>query len=160
MNNGTNSDYYNSLMKRTPIGLGEDNQLGQESMLKSSTTPEVDFSKKTLSEQMLQPAQKFEDIGGQDITKTSTPMDWKGGGTAAAHAAATGGSGTDILAAGLIGTGNPIAIGAGLGLAALSSGKKARQARRMQEYENAVAKANQRRSSIENLANIGERLSV
>lgn len=86
--------------------------------------------------------------------------DWKGGGTAAAHAAATGGSGTDILAAGLIGTGNPIAIGAGLGLAALSSGKKARQARRMQEYENAVAKANQRRSSIENLANIGERLSV
>lgn len=159
MNNGANSDYYDSLMKRTPIGLGEDNQLGQESMLKASTTPEIDFSKKTLSEQM-PPAKKFEDIGGQDITKTSTPMDWKGGGTAAAHAAATGGSGTDILAAGLIGTGHPVAIGAGLGLAALSSGKKARQARRMQEYENAIAKANQRRSSIQNLANIGERLSV
>lgn len=150
---------YAAALKKRPINGFQQPMLGEDTLIEATTTPEVDFSKETLSEQM-PPAKKFEDIGGQDITKTSTPMDWKGGGTAAAHAAATGGSGTDILAAGLIGTGNPIAIGAGLGLAALSSGKKARQARRMQEYENAIAKANQRRSSIENLANIGERLSV
>jgi hypothetical protein len=150
--------YLESLKKVNQNALSP--QMGEESMMNMSTAPEVDFSKKTLSEQMPQ-TKSFEELGGTDVAKEqSTPMDWKEGGVAAAKTAAQGGSGADVLGAGLVASGNPYAIGAGLGLMVLSSAQKAKQARRMQEYENAVARADQRRKSIENLANIGQKLAV
>lgn len=159
MSNGLNPLYAAALKKR-PIGLGGD--LGEESMMSASMTPQVDFSKETLGEQMLKPTKTFEDIGGTDVTKEtpSTPMDYKSGGLAAAKTAAQGGSGADVLSSGLIATGHPVAIAAGLGLATISSAQKAKQKRRNQEYERAVLIADQRRKSLENLANIGQRLSV
>jgi hypothetical protein len=150
--------YKAALMKRN-VGLGEG--LGMDSMSNSALTPEVDFSKSSLSEQSPVANKSFEDIGGTDVSKESSPsMDYKSGGLAAAKTAAGGGSGADVLGSGLLATGNPYAIAAGLGLMTISSAQKAKKARRMQEYENAVAKANARRASLENLAQIGQRMAV
>jgi hypothetical protein len=151
--------YKAALMKRN-VGLGEG--LGMDSMSNAALTPEVDFSKSTLSEQLPGANKSFEDIGGTDVSKEapSPSFDYKGGAVAAGKTAAKGGSGADVLGSGLIATGNPYAIAAGLGLMTISSAQKAKQARRMKEYENAVARANQRRSSLENLAAIGQRLAV
>ena len=151
--------YKAALMKRN-TGLGEG--MGMDAMSNAAITPEVDFSKSTLSGQLPEANKSFEDIGGTDVSKEAAApsMDYKSGGLAAAKTAAGGGSGADVLGSGLIATGNPYAIAAGLGLMTISSAQKAKKARRMQEYENAVAKANQRRSSLESLAAIGQRMAV
>lgn len=77
---------------------------------------------------------------------------------------AAGGSSTDVLASGLTGAGaataNPYLVGAGLGLTALSSITKGKNARAAQEYEAEIQKYNQRQQAIARMAQIGQGLKA
>jgi hypothetical protein len=80
------------------------------------------------------------------------------GGLGAANAAASGGGKEDVLAAGLMSTGNPYAIAAGLGLKTLSTINKGKNDRMMAEYTADVANADKRRSMYEKAAQLGQNM--
>lgn len=67
-------------------------------------------------------------------------------GVAAAQSAISGGGAEDVAATGLIATGNPYAIAAGLGLSAFSANQKAQQAQKQAEY---MAKLQHQQKMIE-----------
>lgn len=138
-------------MKRS---IGTDNPMDQ--LQTASSAPEIDFSKDTMAEQMPQ----AKTVGGEDAKVGQTPMDAKAGGMGAAQTLAKGGSAEDAAAAGLIATGNPVAMGAGLGLMTYSTIQKKKQERKQQEYEAKLKRAEARRSAITNLANIGQNLKA
>jgi hypothetical protein len=81
-------------------------------------------------------------------------------GSGASGAAAKGGGVEDVAAAGLLATGNPVGIGAGLGMMTLSAVNKQKQANRQAEYENKVREQQIRQDAINNLAHIGQGLKV
>ena len=95
--------------------------------------------------------------GGANAALNNTSgMDYKAGGIGAAATLAKGGSVGDALGTGLVSTGNPYAVGAGLGLMALSSIQKAKQEQKQEEYKNKLAQVEARRSAIDRLAQIGQ----
>jgi len=145
------SEYFNRVKKNK-----FDEGLGSDTMQQSATSyPSVDFNKPTLGEQMLESSKTYEDVGGKDVNESpSSSLDLKSGVTQAGVAAAKGGSGADVLGSGLIATGHPAAIAAGIGLMALSNVQKNKQARRNLEYQEAVKATNQRRENYLNLANL------
>jgi hypothetical protein len=122
----------------------------------ASYAPEIDFSKDTLAEQ----APTAKTIGGGDAPSPSGSMDTKAGGMAGAQTLANGGSKEDAMAAGLMATGNPYAMGAGLGLMAYSTVEKKKQERRNAEYQAKLKQAENRRSAINSLASIGQNLKA
>lgn len=143
--------YPDTIMKRQ---IGLDSPMDQ--LQAASSAPEIDFSKDTLAEQMPQ----AKTVGGEEVKAPGAGMDVKAGGMGAAQTLAKGGSAEDAAAAGLMATGDPIAMGAGLGLMTYSTIQKNKQARRQQEYEAKLKQAESRRSAITNLANIGQNLKA
>ena len=99
-------------------------------------------------------------VGGEDVKAPGAEFDAKSGGMGAAQTLAKGGSAEDAAATGLIMTGNPVAMGAGLGLMAYSTVQKNKQAKRQQEYEAKLKQAESRKSAITNLASIGQNLKA
>lgn len=144
-----NSRYQNYIMKR-PIGI--ENTMDQ--LQAASSAPEVDFSKNTLSEQI--PEAKT--VGGEEVKTPGAGMDLKSGGMGAAQTIAKGGSAEDAAASGLIMTGNPVAMGAGLALMAHSTIQKKKAEQRQQKYLASLQQAQSRKEAISNLANIGQNL--
>jgi hypothetical protein len=143
--------YQDSIMKR---GIGTDSPMDQ--LQAASSAPEIDFSKDTMAEQMPQP----KIVGGEDIKTPGADFNAKAGGVSAATTLAKGGSAEDAAAAGLMATGNPYAMGAGLGLMAYSTVQKKKQERKQQEYEAKLKQAEGRRAAITNLASIGQNLKA
>jgi hypothetical protein len=147
---------YQAALKKRPMA-----GLGGTSLYESAMTPEVDFSKDTMMEQAPE-SKSFEEVGGEDMTgkAPAAKMDYKSGGVAAAKSAAKGGSAMDVAGAGLMATGHPAAMAAGLGLMTISGAQKAKQAKNEQKYKEAVARAEAKRSSLETLSGLGQRLAV
>jgi len=146
--------YPDTIMKRQ---IGLDSPMDQ--LQAASSAPEIDFSKDTMAEQMPQ----AKTVGGEEVKApgaAGTGFDAKAGGTGAATTLAKGGSATDAAAAGLMATGNPYAMGAGLGLMAYSTIQKKKQERKQQEYEAKLKQAESRKSAITNLASIGQNLKA
>lgn len=143
---------YEDLLKKKSIGL--DSPMDQ--LQAASSAPEIDWSKDTLAEQM--PAPKA--VGGEEVKAPGAGFDAKAGGMGAATTLAKGGSAEDAAATGLIMTGNPVAMGAGLALMTHSTIQKNKQARRQADYEAKLKQAESRRSTITNLANIGQNLKA
>jgi hypothetical protein len=143
--------YPDTIMKRQ---IGLDSPMDQ--LQAASSAPEIDFSKDTMAEQIPQ----AKTVGGEEVKAPGAGMDVKAGGMGAAQTLAKGGSAEDAAATGLIMTGNPVAMGAGLGLMAYSTVQKNKQAKRQQEYEAKLKQAESRRSAITNLANIGQNLKA
>lgn len=77
---------------------------------------------------------------------------------------ASGGNAMDVAGSGLMAggaaTANPYLVGAGLGLTAMSSITKGKNARSQQEYEAEVIKYNQRQAAIQRMAEIGKGLKA
>lgn len=142
---------YLEMMKR-PIGT--DSTMDQ--LQAASSAPEIDFSKDTMAEQMPQ----AKTIGGEEVKVGESGFDEKSGGVSAAATLAKGGSAEDAAAAGLLATGHPAAIGAGLGLMAYSTVQKNKQAKRQQEFEAKLRQIEARKSAITNLARIGQNLKA
>jgi len=142
---------YQDLMKRK---IGTDSPMDQ--IQAASSAPEIDFSKDTMAEQI--PQAKI--VGGEEVKTPGAEFDAKAGGLGAAKTLAKGGSAEDAAATGLIMTGNPVAMGAGLGLMAYSTVQKNKQAKRQQEYEAKLKQAESRKSAITNLASIGQNLKA
>ncbi len=132
--------YQDSIMKR---GIGTDSPMDQ--LQAASSAPEIDFSKDTMAEQIPQ----AKTIGGEEVKVGESGFDAKSGGVSAATSLAKGGSAADAADAGLMMTGNPVAMGAGLGLMAYSTIQKNKQAKRQQEYEAKLKQAEARRTAIE-----------
>lgn len=147
----TNPRYLDMLNKNN---VGLDSPMDQ--LQAASSAPEIDWSKDTLAEQIPQ----AKTVGGEEPSVFSKDMDTKAGGMGAATTLAKGGSPEDAAAAGLIMTGNPVAMGAGLGLMTYSTIQKNKQAKRQQEYEAKLKQAEGRRAAITNLANIGQNLKA
>ena len=142
---------YLEMMKR-PIGTDS----AMDQLQAASSAPEIDFSKDTMVEQIPQ----AKTVGGEEVKAPGAEFDAKAGGLGAAKTLAKGGSAEDAAASGLMATGHPAAIGAGLGLMAYSTVQKKKQERKQQEYEAALKQAESRRSAITNLANIGQNLKA
>lgn len=143
---------YQNILKKKYVGL--DSPMDQ--LESGAYTPEIDFSKDTLAEQA--PEEKI--VGGEEVKAPGTPMDLKAGGMGAAQTLAKGGSAEDAAAAGLIMSGNPVAMGAGLGLMTYSTIQKKKQAQRQAEYDAKLKQIEARKSAITNLANIGQNLKA
>jgi hypothetical protein len=145
---------YEDILKKKSVGLDSPMDILQS----ASSAPEIDWSKDTLAEQMPQ----AKTVGGEDVKApgAGAGFDAKAGGVGAAATLAKGGSATDAAASGLLATGNPYAIGAGLGLMAYSTVQKKKQERKQQEYEAKLKQAESRRSAITNLASIGQNLKA
>jgi hypothetical protein len=143
---------YQDILKKKSIGT--DSPMDQ--LQAASSAPEIDFSKDTLAEQMPQ----AKTVGGEEVKAPGAGFDAKAGGMGAATTLAKGGSAEDAAATGLIMTGNPVAMGAGLGLMAYSTVQKNKQAKRQQEYEAKLKQAESRKSAITNLASIGQNLKA
>ena len=73
---------------------------------------------------------------------------------------AKGNSVEDSLGAGLMASGEPIAMGAGMGLLALSSVNKAKQARAESRYLAEIRKQQARQEAINKMAQIGQNLKA
>jgi hypothetical protein len=143
--------YPDTIMKRQ---IGLDSPMDQ--LQAASSAPEVDFSKDTMAEQMPQ----AKTVGGEEVKAPGAGFDAKAGGMGAATTLAKGGSAEDAAAAGLMATGNPYAMGAGLGLMAYSTIQKKKQERKQQEYEAKLKQAESRKSALTNLASIGQNLKA
>lgn len=151
------SKYLNKIKKRGLAGLSQDGSDGVLDLSGPIESGVVESGQMTQDEFDIASREKG---GVNEGLELPNKIDWKEAGLSAAKTAAKGGSGEDVVSSGLMATGNPYAIAAGLALSTISSAQKAKQQRRMKEYEDAIAKANQRRTSLENLANIGQRMSV
>lgn len=147
----TNPRYLDMLNKNN---VGLDSPMDQ--LQAASSAPEIDWSKDTLAEQMPQ----AKTVGGEEVKAPGSGFDAKAGGMGAATTLAKGGSAEDAAAAGLIMSGDPVAMGAGLGLMTYSTIQKNKQARRQADYEAKLKQAESRRSAITNLANIGQNLKA
>lgn len=143
--------YPDTIMKRQ---IGLDSPMDQ--LQAASSAPEIDFSKDTLAEQMPQ----AKTVGGEEVKAPGAGFDAKAGGMGAATTLAKGGSAEDAAAAGLMMTGNPVAMGAGLALMTNSTIQKNKQAKRQEEYEAKLKQAESRKSAITNLASIGQNLKA
>jgi uncharacterized protein HemX len=143
---------YEDILKKKSIGTDSP----MDPLETGAYTPEIDFSKDTLEEQ----APKAKTIGGEEVKTPGSPMDMKAGGMGAAQTIAKGGSATDAAASGLIMTGNPVAMGVGLGLMAHSTIQKKKAEQKQTEYQAKLKQAEARRSAIINLANIGQNLKA
>jgi hypothetical protein len=91
-------------------------------------------------------------------SEDSQKFDMEKGGESMAKAAAKGGGASDALSAGLLASGNPYAMGAGLGLMTLSSINKQKQEQKQREYDAKVAAVQARRNAIRDLVQIGQSL--
>jgi hypothetical protein len=164
--------------------IAKKNSIGTDSptdMLASQvSTPEVDFSQPTLQGQMGKPqagllqqpvdfkkdtlaeqAAPVQEVGGESaVGAAGGNTALKSGGAAGAATLAQGGSATDAVASGLVASGNPYAMGAGLALMTASSIQKKKQAQKNAKYEAAVKQADQRREAITNMAQIGQNLKA
>jgi hypothetical protein len=120
----------------------------------ASSAPEIDFSKDTITEQMPQ----AKTVGGEEVKAPGSEMDLKAGGMGAAQTIAKGGSAQDAAASGLMATGHPVAMGAGLALMTHSTIQKKKAEQRQQEYLASLQQAESRRAALNNLANIGQNL--
>lgn len=76
----------------------------------------------------------------------------------AASAVSKGGGGMDVISQGLMASGNPYAMAAGLGLSAANSIVKGRNERAQQRYQAELEKINQRQQAISKMAQIGQGL--
>jgi len=76
----------------------------------------------------------------------------------AANAVSKGGGGMDVISQGLMASGNPYAMAAGLGLSAANSIVKGRNERAQQRYEAELKKVNERQNAIAKMAQIGQGL--
>lgn len=86
------------------------------------------------------------------------PMDMKGAGVAGAGTLAKGGSAVDAASAGLMASGNPYAMGAGLALGVVSSGKKRKDAEKKAEAEAEMQRRSRVMGAMQNFgAGIGSR---
>lgn len=146
--------YRQSVFGRSPASLE-----GPSDVLSSAAmTPEIDFTKSSLAEQ----SPEAKTIGGEDVTgqDAATPTDWKGAGLQGAKTLAKGGSGTDAAAAGLMATGHPAGIAAGLGLMTLSTIEKKKQEQKQTKYLAQLKEVEARRDALNKLADIGQRLKA
>lgn len=82
------------------------------------------------------------------------------GAAAAGKTLAQGGAPEDAVSQGLMMSGNPYAMGAGMALQTASSINKAKNARERQKYEDEVERVNMRQSAINKLAQIGQGLKA
>ena len=80
------------------------------------------------------------------------------GAMAAGKTIAQGGAPEDAVAQGLMMSGNPYAMGAGLALQTASGIKKGQNARAQQRYEAEVERVNARQNAINKMAQIGQGL--
>lgn len=85
-------------------------------------------------------------------------MDGKSAGAAGAKSLAAGGSPEDAASAGLIATGNPYAMAAGVGMSVLAA-KKKRDEQRMAELQKlAIEKTDRQQNALARLMNIAQGL--
>ena len=105
------------------------------------------------------------DLGKPDLQETPAPVapakeltgKEKGIG-AAAQTAAQGGGAMDIIQQGLMASGHPAAMGAGLGLAAANAIVQGRNKRAQERYDAEVKKINARQEAINKMAQLGQGL--
>ncbi len=99
-----------------------------------------------------------------DLTQNDVPGKPSGsasdGAVGAASTMAKGGSATDAVSAGLIASGNPYAMGAGLGLQTMSTLKKQEQQQKQNKYLAEVERVKARQNAIDNLAQIGQSMKA
>jgi hypothetical protein len=143
-----------SFANQAPVGTKSFEDIGGVEDLSGPVESGVVESGK-MSQKQFDVASRQEGGANQALNKTSG-MNYKAGGTAAASTLAQGGSAKDAVATGLVATGNPWAIGAGLGLMTLSSIEKKKQQQKETEYKNKLAQVEARKSSIDRLAQIGQ----
>jgi hypothetical protein len=120
------------------------------------------YTEKLKAMSVKQPVEQVtESVSTEPSAKESGSM---AGAAGVQKAMAAGGSGEDALASGLTGAGmatmNPYLVGAGLGLTAMSSISKGKNARAAQEYESEVQKYQQRQSAIQRMAELGRGLKA
>jgi hypothetical protein len=146
------ASYADILRRRGPAGL----ESPMDSLEAGSMIPEIDFSKDTLSEQSATPAM----VGGEEIKTVPSSFDKKAGAVEGAKTLAGGGKASDAAAAGLIATGNPYAIGAGLALSTYSGIQKKKQEQKQNKYVAELQKAEARRDALNRLSQIGQSLKA
>jgi hypothetical protein len=115
-----------------------------------STDASTDYLAMTAKEEQLQPLE-------------ATPgdaFDSKGSAQAAGNQLSKGAGIEDVASSALIASGNPYAMGAGLGLATLSGINKGEQANRDARYKAEVARINARQEAINKLAQISQGLKA
>lgn len=91
---------------------------------------------------------------------SSPKMDSKGAMKGAGQAIQSGGSTTDILSGALMGSGNPYAMGASVGLAVLSAREKRKQAEQKMLYKAKLENISRQQAVISNLMNLTQRLTL
>ncbi len=118
-------------------------------------------------------AQKIDWLGNSNLTQNDdlpeqVPGEKKSGAAAGMQGAqqqvAAGGNGMDTLGGGMAtmgaATGNPYLVGAGLGVSALSSITKGKNAQANARYQAQVNQYNQRQQAIQKMAEIGKGLKA
>lgn len=98
-------------------------------------------------------------VSSNEASVGKTP-DSKSAATAGAQALAQGGNAMDAGSAALMASGNPYAIGAGLGLTTISTINKNRQQQDQNRYLAEVQRVKARQDAIDRLAQIGQNLKA
>jgi hypothetical protein len=152
------NQYQNRIAKRSPAGLGE-NSLEDVVDLSGPIAPGV-VGSGDMTQGQFDLASRETGGANEGLEMPSKGPDYGKSALAAGKTAAKGGNAMDVAGAGLMATGNPYAMAAGLGLMTLSGAQKAKQAKNEQKYKEAVARAEAKRSSLETLSGLGQRLAV
>ena len=150
-----NTDFYGNPIMQDEFGVYDDvNGVKDYTDKADPTMPSA--SGRAAYEEKLQQMQDKEAAseqvaGAQNSGTTNAAM-------GAGKAAASGGSATDIASAGLLASGNPYAMGAGLGLMTLSQINKRKQQEQMNQYTAEVERIKARQDAINRLSQIGANL--
>ena len=152
------NQYQNRIAKRSPAGLGE-NSLEDVVDLSGPIAPGVVESGQ-MTQKEFDIASREPGGANEGLEMPSKGPDYGKGALAAGKTAAKGGNAMDVAGAGLIATGHPVGMAAGLGLMTLSGAQKAKQQKNEQKYKEAVARAEARTSALNTLSSLGQRMAV